>query len=78
MGVRQATSNAFMYLELGVLPIKYEIHKRQLMFLHHIVNLPEEDPVKKVWRNQTNLPDYSNWWCDVKVLMEIYGIDFYQ
>ena len=76
MGVRQATSNAFMYLELGVLPIKYEIHKRQLMFLHHIVNLPEEGPVKKVWRNQTNLPDYSNWWCDVKVLMEIYGIEF--
>ena len=76
MGVRQATSNAFMYLELGVLPIKYEIHKRQLLFLYHIVNLPEDDPVKKVWRNQTNLPDYGNWWCDVKVLMEIYGIEF--
>ena len=76
MGVRQATSNAFTFLELGVLPIKYEIHKRQLSFLHHILNLTDDDPVKKVWRNQTVLPDHSNWWNDIKKLMKRYAIEF--
>jgi len=76
MGVRQATSNAFMYLELGILPIKYEIHKLQLSFLHHIINLSEDDPVKKVLRNQTALPEHNNWWHDVKKLMTKYSLEF--
>ena len=76
MGVRQATTNSFIYLELGVLPIKYEIHKRQISFLYHIISLSEEDPVKMVWRNQTKLPEHNNWWCGVKSLMEKYSIPF--
>ena len=76
MGVRSATANAFVYLELGVLPIEYEIHKRQISFLHHIINLSEDDPVKKVWRNQTLLPEHKNWWSDVKNLMKKYSILF--
>ena len=76
MGVRQAATNSFIYLELGVLPIKYEIHKRQISFLYHIINLREDDPVKVVWRNQTKLPDHNNWWSGVKSLMNNYGIQF--
>ena len=74
MGIRPATANAFVYLELGVLPIDYEIHKRQLSFLHHIMSLSEEDPVKKMWRIQTKLPAHKNWWSEVKMLMEKYSI----
>ena len=40
MQVPSSTPNAFTFLELGVLPIRYKIHKRQLIFLHHIVHLP--------------------------------------
>ena len=76
MGVRQATANSFIYLELGVLPVKYNIHRRQICFLHHILQLNDDDPVKKVWRNQTNLPDHGNWWCGVKELMLKYSIQF--
>lgn len=76
MGVRPATTNSFIYLELGVLPIKYEIHKRQISFLYHIVNLRDDDPVKIVWRTQTKLPEYKNWWCGVKKLMEMYSLEF--
>ena len=76
MGVRQATSNSFIYLELGILPIKYQIHKRQLSFLYHIINLREDDPVKMVWRNQTELPEHNNWWCGVKKLIEKYSIRY--
>ena len=76
MGVRQATTNSFIYLELGVLPMRYEIHKRQISFLHHIVNLRDDDPVKIVWRTQTKLPEYNNWWCGVKKVMEMYSLKF--
>ena len=76
MGVRQATANSFVYLELGVLPIKYEIHKRQISFLYHIIHLRDDDPVKMVWRNQTQLPEHNNWWSGVKRLMINYGIQY--
>ena len=76
MSVRPAVSNAFVFLELGVLPIEYEIHKRQLSFIHHIMNLSEDDPVKKMWRNQVGLPDHRNWWTDVKKLLERYSLQF--
>ena len=33
-----STCNAFVFLELGILPVKYQIHIRQLTFLHHIVH----------------------------------------
>ena len=76
MGVRQAVSNAFTYLELGVLPIKYEIHRRQISYLHHILNLRDDDPVKQVWRNQTVLPEHKNWWNNIIKLMEKYSIEY--
>ena len=74
MCVRQATTNSFMYLELGILPVRYEIHKRQISFLHHILNLRDDDPVKIVRRTLAKLPEYNNWWCGVRKLMERYSI----
>ena len=74
IGVKQGTNNSFMFLEVGVLPVEYEIHKRQFSFLYHIVSLEENDPVKKMWRSQQALPDYGNWWNDIKILMETYGL----
>ena len=75
LGVKNGTANSFLHLELGVLPIAYEIHKRQLSFLYHIVHLDEDDPVKKVWKNQQALPDYPNWWNDIKKLIVTYSLD---
>ena len=76
MKVRQAAANAFTFLELGVLPLKYEIHRRQLSFLHHIITLEEVDPVKRIWRYQTSLPEHGNWWSNVKRLLDKYSIGY--
>ena len=51
VGVAKSTCNAFLFLELGVLPIEFEIRKRQLMFLYRIVNLEESDPVFRMFEN---------------------------
>ena len=74
MMVKQAVSNSFVCLELGVLPVEYEIHKRQLSFLHHIIHLEEDDPVKRMWKNQKQLPEHNNWWNGVEKLLVKYNI----
>ena len=61
---------------MGILPVKYEIHKRQLSFLHHIIHLSDDDPVRNVWKYQGTLPEYKNWWTGVKELMLKYSINF--
>ena len=73
--VPSTTSNSFMFLELGVLPIKYEIHQRQLVFLHHVLNLEEDDPVKCLYEQMKRLPSESNWLSDVSKSAAKYGIN---
>ena len=69
-----STPNAFTYLELGVLPIEYEIHRRQLMFLHHIHTLPPDDPVQKIFNQQKLLSYEKNWWNGVAELLKKYDL----
>ena len=69
-----STANSFTYLELGVLPIKYEIHWRQLIYYHHILSLADDDPVNIFWRNMTMLVVEANWWNDVTNSMIKYSI----
>ena len=75
MKVKQAVANSVVYLELGILPIEYEVHKRQLSFLHHIIHLDEEDPVRKMWEYQKRLPNHNNWWNGVEQLLVKYDIN---
>ena len=49
IGVASSTCNAFIYLELGILPINFEIEKRQLLYLFRILQLEESDPVLKLF-----------------------------
>ena len=67
--VPNSTPNAFTFLELGILPIDFEIHKRQLMFLHHIHTLSPDDPVHKIFQQQKLLPYEKNWWNHVSDLL---------
>ena len=71
VGVSSGTPNSFIFLELGVLPIEAEIHKRQLMYLHRILKLPPDDPVHKMFTNLMvfDLNGEKNWWSSVKTLL---------
>ena len=57
----KSSPNAIVLGELGVLPIEYEIYSRKLMFLHHIVTLENDDPVKMVYHEQLKYDAESNW-----------------
>ena len=48
----RGTCTSFTLLELGLLPISHEIVLRKLNFLHHILNLPTDDPVHITYNEQ--------------------------
>ena len=70
----QSTANSFTYLEFGVLPLRYEIERNQLVFLHHIIHLEDTDPVKVMWENMRKFPHEANWWSGVQKLLIKYDI----
>ena len=41
--------------------MQHEINLRKLAFLHHILNLDDDDPVKKVYRAEQRLEFEPNW-----------------
>ena len=71
-----STCNSFLLLELGVLPILGEIHKRQLNYLHRVLTLPEDDPVHQIFENMLEFEREGerNWWSDVKPVLALYGL----
>ena len=71
----KSTSNCIIYLEMGIIPIEYEIQKRQFSFLHHILTLENSDPVKQVYIQQTQYKLEKNWGNSMKELREKYEIN---
>ena len=61
-------------LETGTTPIDFEIHKRQLNFLHHILSQDNNDPVKVVYYEQLKYPEEPNWANEVKTLRTKYQL----
>ena len=77
VGVSSSTCSSFTFLELGVLPIIYEIHKRQLMYLYRITQLETDDPVYQAsvfLRSQNELGE-KNWWTGINKILEKYSIN---
>ena len=54
MEVPYSTPIAALFLELSVLPIKFEIEQRQLFFLKRILDKDPGDPVHAVYKEQLN------------------------
>ena len=50
-------------------------HNRKLRFLHHIVNLPEDDPVKCVFEEQKLFTHEPDWFNEIVTLLEKYGLE---
>ena len=52
---------AALFLELSVLPIKFETQQRQLFFLKRILDKDLDDPVHTVYKEQLNYNFEENW-----------------
>ena len=71
----KSTPNIAIMVELGVKPIITEIHVRQLNFLHHILCLGENDPVKMVYKESKRFLFEKSWYREVKTLLKKYNLE---
>ena len=69
-----STTNCVTFLELGILPIEFSININQLQFLHHILTLEDDDPVKTAYNQQKLFPYEKNWYNEVITLRSKYGL----
>ena len=61
MEVPKSTPTAALFLELCILPIQYEIEKRQLVFLKKIQDRQRDDPVKMIYHEMLKYQAEGNW-----------------
>ena len=74
MEVPCSTPIAALFLELSVLPIKFEIEQRQLFFLKRILDKNLDDPVHAVYREQLNSNFKENWANYISQLRRTYNL----
>ena len=74
MRTAASTPNSFVFLELGVLPMKFEIYCRQLNYLHHILNLEQNNPIFQVYQQQLKYPFEANWATKIEQLKALFDL----
>ena len=62
------------YLEMGVLPIEYEIDICRLRFLWAILQKNDDDPIRMVYTEMLKYPFEENWANNVMKLRHKYGV----
>ena len=55
--------------------IETEIHIRQLNFLHQILSLDENDPVRRVYEQSKRFEYEKTWFREVKALIQKYDLE---
>ena len=72
--VPRSTGDAVCFMELGIIPITFEIDIRRLIFLQHIIQMENDDPVKLVYKQQRQYPNEENWNNEMKQKLLLYNI----
>ena len=72
--VSKGVPSAALYLELGVLPISFEIELKQLLYLKCILDREYDDPVRMVYHKMLKYKEEINWANDVIGLRKKYNL----
>ena len=63
-----------MYLELGILPVRYEIEIRQLLFLKRLLDKKHADPCLRTYIEMLKFENETNWANNVLGLRRDYNL----
>ena len=74
MEVSTAVPIAALYLDLSVLPIRYEIERRQIFFLNAILSKDLCDPVKLAYEEMKKFGSEKNWANNMFGLRKAYNL----
>ena len=72
--VSEATPIAAMYLELGILSVRYEIEMRQLPFLKRILDKKHDDSCLLTYNEMLKFENETNWANNVLGLRRDYNL----
>ena len=72
--VPKGTPTAALYLELGILPINFEIEIKQLLYLKRILDKKNDDPVQLCYHEMLKFSEEANWANDVIGLRKKYNL----
>ena len=70
----KGTPTAALYLELSILPIKFEIEIKQLLYLKRILYKETDDLVQLCYREMLKFSEEVNWTNDVLGLGKQYNL----
>lgn len=76
LNVPTSTPSALLYLEMGVIPLRYILQARRLMFLQYILKRKNDDLLLKFFNAQTREPCKNDWSNTVKKDLEELGLEF--
>ena len=68
-------NKAFYYLEFGVIPIRFMIRNRRLMFHQHLISREDKETIKKVYLKQKDCPIKGDWYNMLVKDFEVIGED---
>ena len=63
---------AALYLELGILPTKYEIEMRQILYLKKVLGKKPDDPVLLAYKGMLKFDSQNNWANNLLGLRKLY------
>ena len=72
--VSKATPIAAMCLELGILPVRYKIEMRQLLFLKRLLDKKHADPCLRTYIEMLKFENETNWANNVLGLRRDYNL----
>ena len=72
--VLQGKPTAVLYLELGILPINFEIEIKQLLYLKRILDKKNDDPVQSCYKGMLKFSEEVYWANDVIGLRKTYNL----
>ena len=70
-----STPRAILYLDLGVLPLRYVIITRRLMYLHYILNQDKKTMLSKFFFSQNAKPLKGDWCLTIQKDMKLLGLN---
>ena len=60
LGCDANTSNVFKYLELGIYPVRFELMKRKILFLHYLLNQDKKSMIYRILETTKENPSNND------------------
>ena len=72
---KRSCPKRLLYLEIGLYPARYQVHRQMLNILQYILHQPPESLLYRMYQTQKENPTKGDWVSSVKELVESYDID---